>query len=239
MNNRNFPIQNLLIDLDGTLINTLPDRISAIQHMLTTLNLPPIKAENIQLYIGDGVYKLNQRVLAESLNDPNFCEETLIQKAIQLYESYYFDHICENSFLYPTALDTLVTLHDHGIQLALVSNKKTIHTQKIIQELNLSSLFSVILGGEDAAHKPKPDLLLLAMKHLKAIPQHTLMIGDSVDDITASKGAGINMIGVSYGYRPLNETLCPTLINSFSELIPILKEITYEKIIPVDVFGNR
>lgn len=211
----------LLVDLDGTLVNTLPDRISAINYMLTTLDFPKINETNVQSYIGDGVYILAQKTLKESLQaTPEQITDALIQQAADLYEAYYLEHICIKSALYPNVLETLQKVSAQDIKIALITNKRSCHSKELIYALNLEQYFTVIMGGEDGAHKPAPDLLLHALKRMNVSPNEAIMVGDSLDDYNAATSAHISMIGVSYGYRPLVYNQVPILINNFAELIP-------------------
>lgn len=215
----------LLIDLDGTLINTLPDRITAVQFALKSLGLPKILDENVRYYIGDGVFNLSQRALLESLRDnPQLIDGKLIQALANCYESYYLEHICEDTVLYPTAKETLLQLREQGIPMGLITNKKNVLTHSLIQSLGIADLFNVVMAGEDGAHKPAPDLLNKAVERLGVSVSDVLMVGDSLDDYHASQSAQITMVGVSYGYRPLSNNDVPYLINAIEEILSIFIE---------------
>src|SRR5699024_5662661 len=118
-------VKAVLIDLDGTLVNTLPDRIAAIQQGLQSLDLPAIDDRNVQNYIGDGVWLLSKRTLQESLiNEPNRITDNLIQALAKAYETYYLAHICEQTILSKGALALLKALKQNDIAIALITNKK-------------------------------------------------------------------------------------------------------------------
>ncbi len=216
-------VKAVLIDLDGTLVNTLPDRIAAIQHGLESLGLPAIDNANIQSYIGDGVWLLSERTLQESLaNDLNRINDELIQALANAYEAYYLAHICEQTILSKGALELLDALKNNNIAIALITNKKNELTYALLKSLGIYDYFDAIMAGQDGAHKPAPDLLLKALQVLTIDAQDAVMIGDSLDDREAAELAKIVMIGVSFGYRPLNANDVHYLIDDLQEALPYL-----------------
>lgn len=216
-------VKAVLIDLDGTLVNTLPDRIAAIQYGLKSLDLPAIDDQNVQYYVGDGVWLLSERTLQESLaNDPNRITDELIQALADEYEAYYLAHICEQTILSKGALELLDALKSNNIAIALITNKKNDLTDALLKSLGIYDYFDVIMAGQDGVHKPAPDLLLKALQVLNIEAKDAVMIGDSLDDREAAKLANIDMIGVSFGYRPLSKDDVPYLMNDLQEALPYL-----------------
>lgn len=220
---KDYKVKAVLIDLDGTLVNTLPDRIAAIQYGLKSLDLPAIDDSNVQSYIGDGVWLLSERTLQESLvNDPDRMTNELIQALADEYEAYYLAHICEQTILSKGALELLKALKEHNIAIALITNKKSELTHALLQSLGIDDYFDVIMAGQDGAHKPAPDLLLKALQALSVDAKDAVMIGDSLDDREAARLANMDMIGVSFGYRPLSKTDVPYLMDDLQEALPYL-----------------
>lgn len=216
-------VKAVLIDLDGTLVNTLPDRIVAIQHGLRSLNLPAIDDHNVQNYIGDGVWRLSERTLQESLvNQPNRINDELIQALADAYEAYYLAHICEQTILSKGSLELLKTLKQNDIAIALITNKKNELTHALLKSLDIHEYFDVIMAGQDGAHKPAPDLLLKALQALHVEAKDAVMIGDSLDDREAARLANIDMIGVAFGYRPLTIDDVQYLMDDLEEALPYL-----------------
>lgn len=216
-------VKAVLIDLDGTLVNTLPDRITAIQYGLECLGLPAIDDTNVQDYIGDGVWLLAERTLQESLaHDPHRITNDLIQALADRYEAYYLAHICEQTVLSKGALEFLKALKQNGIAIALITNKKNELTHALLKSLDVDQYFDVIMAGQDGAHKPSPDLLLKALQVLNIEAKNAVMIGDSLDDREAAKSANIDMIGVSFGYRPLTKNDVQYLMEDLQEALPYL-----------------
>ena len=216
-------VKAVLIDLDGTLVNTLPDRIAAIQYGLKSLDLPAIDDQNVQYYVGDGVWLLSERTLQESLaNDPNRITDELIQALANAYEAYYLAHICEQTILSKGALELLDALKSNNIAIALITNKKNDLTDALLKSLGIYDYFDVIMAGQDGAHKPAPDLLLKALQVLNIDAKDAVMIGDSLDDREAAKLANIDMIGVSFGYRPLSTNDVQYLMDDLQEALPYL-----------------
>lgn len=216
-------VKAVLIDLDGTLVNTLPDRIAAIQHGLRGLDLPAIDDANVQSYIGDGVWLLSERTLQESLvNDPNRITDERIQALADEYEAYYLAHICEKTTLSKGALKLLNALKQNNIAIALITNKKNELTHALLKSLGIHEYFDVIMAGQDGAHKPAPDLLLKALKTLNVDAKDAVMIGDSLDDREAARLANIDMIGISFGYQPLTQNDVQYLMDDLQEALPYL-----------------
>lgn len=216
-------VKAVLIDLDGTLVNTLPDRIAAIQYGLQSLDLPAIDDHNVQNYIGDGVWLLSKRTLQESLvNEPNRITDDLIQALADGYEAYYLAHICEQTILSKGALALLKVLKQNDIAIALITNKKNELTYALLKSLGIHEYFDVIMAGQDGVHKPAPDLLLKALQTLKIEAKDVVMIGDSLDDREAAKLANIDMIGVAFGYRSLSKNDVQYLMYDLQEALPYL-----------------
>ena len=234
-------VKAVLIDLDGTLVNTLPDRIAAIQHGLQSLDLPAIDDRNIQNYIGDGVWLLSERTLQESLvNDPNRITDNLIQALANAYEAYYLAHICEQTILSKGALTLLKALKQNNIAIALITNKKNELTYALLKSLGIYEYFDVIMAGQDGEHKPSPDLLLKALQALKIETKDAVMIGDSLDDREAAKLASVDMIGVAFGYRPLSKNDVQYLMDDLQEALPYLmsKKDDMKKLAPIMFVGT-
>ncbi|GAA5096085.1 HAD family hydrolase [Wohlfahrtiimonas larvae] len=216
-------VKAVLIDLDGTLVNTLPDRITAIQYGLKRLGLPAIDDQNVQHYIGDGVWLLAERALQESLeNNLDRITDELIQALADEYEAYYLAHICEQTVLSKGALELLQALKERNIAIALITNKKNELTYALLKSLNVYKYFDVIIAGQDGAHKPAPDLLLKALQALNIGVIDAVMIGDSLDDREAAKLASVDMIGVAFGYRPLTKNDVQYLMDDLQEALPYL-----------------
>ena len=210
-------IKAVLIDLDGTLVNTLPDRIAAIQYGLKSLGLPAIDDKNVQHYIGDGVWLLAERTLQESLaNNLDRITDELTQALADEYEAYYLAHICEQTILSKGALELLQALKKRNIWIALITNKKNELTDALLKSLGVYEYFDVIMAGQDGAHKPAPDLLLKALQTLNVDAKNSL------DDREAARLANIDMIGVSFGYRPLTKHDVTYLMDDLREALAYL-----------------
>ncbi|MGL4674067.1 MAG: HAD family hydrolase, partial [Wohlfahrtiimonas sp.] len=110
----------------------------------------------------------------------------------------------------------------HNIAIALITNKKNELTYALLKSLGVHEYFDVIMAGQDGAHKPAPDLLLKALQALNIEAKDAVMIGDSLDDREAARSANIDMIGVSFGYRPLSENDVPYLMDDLQEALPYL-----------------
>jgi len=193
-------IRSVLFDLDGTLVDSLPDLLNAANYMLAALSRPKVQRSVLEAYIGNGVVRMVKRLLTGSMDgDP---PELLCDDALNLFKSYYYQHICESSMLYPEVMEGLALLHDRGFRLGVVTNKSNQFTHPLLEGLGIGAYFSAVVSGDTLdLKKPAPEPLWYAASLLESRPEETLMIGDSVNDIHAARSAGCPIFCVSYGYR--------------------------------------
>lgn len=216
----------IFFDLDGTLLDSVPDLASAINRMLRELSLPLVSTEKVESWVGNGAKLLVQRALSYVLNVKiEELDDNLNDTAFKVFLSSYGQDCCNKSCLYPQVVDTLLELKRQGIQLALITNKPHQFTTTIMQHLGLNSLFSIMLSG-DSLKKKKPDPLPLntAMAYFSAKPTDCLMVGDSKSDVLAARAAGVPVVCVSYGYNHGEDIrLCRPdwLLDSMDQLLVI------------------
>jgi len=181
-----------LFDLDGTLIDSLPDLATALNRLRGELSLPPLTAAEVRGMVGDGARLLVQRALPAEC----FGHERLV-RFLQLYAEALLDATAP----FPEMVTLLDRLWQRGDGLAVVTNKPAGLTAPILAGLELTPYFGAVLGG-DAGHakKPAPDLLLAAMAQLGAVPERTLMIGDHHTDLRAGRAAGVATCFCGWGY---------------------------------------
>ena len=149
------PIRAVLFDLDGTLIDTLPDLHAAACAMLNDLGRPPLPLESIRAYVGRGIPNLIKRVLANSLHvaeDPN----PPPPEAVASYRRHYAHENGRNAKVYPGVLEGLASLRAQGVPLGVVTNKADTFIQPLLEQTGLSGYFEVLVGG-DRLPKVKPD----------------------------------------------------------------------------------
>ena len=190
-------IFSVLFDLDGTLLDTIPDLASACNAMRIDFGLPVLSEECIATFVGKGSENLVQRALTdlpEPLADPS-----------QALESFYYHYqLCngQHSRLYPGVLEGLEDFKNQGLRLAVVTNKPEQFARPLLEQTGLASYFELLVGGDTCPRK-KPDPLpfLHACEQMNLSPQQALVIGDSMNDAQAARAAHIPVLLVPYGYN--------------------------------------
>jgi phosphoglycolate phosphatase len=186
----------IVFDLDGTLVDSMPDLAAAANFACRRLGLPEHPQKAIRGMIGGGERKLIERLVGPAHQDR-------VDACLELYLEYYTRHNGDGSRLYPGVAATLERLA--GRRLAVLSNKLLRLTQQALEALDLARFFVAIRGGgPDLPLKPAPDQLVALTAELGAEPARTLMVGDKPADIQAGKGAGVYTAAVTYGYGDLD-----------------------------------
>lgn len=193
--------QAVLIDLDGTLIDTIPDLADAANAMLVELGAAPLPQEDVATYVGKGTENLVRRCLS----DPRAglpVDDTSVAQALQVFGRHYHAVNGRRSQVYPGVREGLAAMQERGLQLAVVTNKPTEFTLPLLELTGLASWFSVVVCGDTCARKkPDPTPLLHACEQLRCEPSRALAIGDSVNDALAARAAGMTVLAVPYGYN--------------------------------------
>ena len=216
----------ILFDLDGTLINSAPDLSLAVNHMLQTLNRDTFSDDVIHGWVGNGAQILVQRALSgQSVIDENL-DVALSAEALDIFLTFYAENLCISTVAYPHVTVTLKVLKEMGYRLAIVTNKPFAFVAPILEGLELSGLFELILGGDSLPQKkPDPAPLLYVCEKLGVSVEACVMVGDSKNDILAANACGMQSVGVTYGYN-YGESISvyePSMvIDDFSELLEAL-----------------
>jgi phosphoglycolate phosphatase len=192
----------ILFDLDGTLIDSVPDLASAVNLMLQKLDRDTFSEDTIRYWVGNGAQVLVKRALSGQTEIDESLDSVLFEKALDIFLTLYADKLCEDTMPYPNVSNTLHTLKGSGYRLVIVTNKPYDFVAPILKGLKLDMLFEFWLGG-DSLEKKKPDPLPLlhACEKLNLTVEQCVMVGDSRNDLLAAKAAGMQSIGVSYGYN--------------------------------------
>jgi phosphoglycolate phosphatase len=195
-----FEVEAVVFDLDGTLVDSVPDLALAVDAMMVDLGLQPCGERQVRSWVGNGAPRLIKRALTGDMEaEP---DDELLQRAVALFEQHYWAQLCVASRLYPGVLDGLERLRQKGLLLACVTNKPTQFTLPLLEQLGLSGFFHTALGGDATERKkPAPDALLLAAERLGVVPSRMLMVGDSINDVGAARNAGCPVVCVPYGYN--------------------------------------
>ena len=190
-------IRSAIIDLDGTMVDTVGDFEVALNAMLADLVLPAVGRPFIELTVGKGSEHLIQRTLAQVGADPR-----LYDRAWGAYQAHYLRINGLHSRVYPGVAEGLQRLLDSGWSLACLTNKPTAFARPLLQAKGLAGFFRQVFGGDAFARKkPDPLPLLKTCEALGSLPRHTLMVGDSSNDALAARAAGCPVWLVSYGYN--------------------------------------
>ena len=186
-----------IVDLDGTLVDTLGDFAVALNFMLAELSLPAVEPAAIALMVGRGSEHLIASVLAHVGADPSRYEA-----AWSAYQRHYLAINGRHSIVYPGAVAGLQALKDAGLKLACLTNKPTAFALPLLEAKGLSQFFDVVFGGDAFVRKkPYPLPLLKTCEALGTLPAQTLTVGDSSNDARAARAAGCPVILVTYGYN--------------------------------------
>jgi len=220
----------LIFDLDGTLVDSAPDLALAINDMLSILGRDTFSDEVIRLWVGNGAQTLVKRALCGKNEINDLLDPELFNKALELFLKSYADNLCVKTVLYPNVLEVLQNLAARDFRLALVTNKPFDFIDPLLIGLCVDNIFEFCLGGDSLLKKkPDPMPLLHVCETLGVSREECLMIGDSKNDILAAKAAGIDSIGVTYGYN-YNEDISvyepEAIINNMSEICTLLRENT-------------
>ncbi|MBS7806204.1 phosphoglycolate phosphatase [Variovorax sp. PCZ-1] len=203
-------IQAVIVDLDGTMVDTLGDFEVALNRMLADVSLPPVDRAFIEATVGKGSEHLirstldyvQKQQLAHIESAQSAIKSVAYQTAWASYQSHYLACNGEASAVYPGVLAGLQTLRNRGLKLACLTNKPLAFAKPLLKTKGLDGFFSHIFGG-DSFEKKKPDPLPLikTCEVLGAAPQHTLMIGDSSNDAQAAHAAHCPVVLMTYGYN--------------------------------------
>lgn len=215
-------------DLDGTLVNSLPDLSLSVNSALAEFDLPQAPEKLVLTWIGNGADVLISRALdwAKAQTGKSL-DETQIQTLKQRFGFYYGENLCNLSRLYPNVKQTLEQLKAQGYILAVVTNKPTKHVQPVLASFGIDHLFSELLGGQSLpAIKPHPAPLYYLCGKFGLYPKQILFVGDSKNDILAAHSAGCAVVGLTYGYNyniPIAEANPDWVFDDFADLLKILK----------------
>ncbi|WP_162047326.1 phosphoglycolate phosphatase [Vibrio taketomensis] len=192
----------IAFDLDGTLLDSVPDLAVAADQAVRELGFAGVTEEQVRDYVGNGADILIGRALSQSLTiNPEFSPELLAQGRV-LFDDFYQQSGHKLSHLYPAVKETLAALKQAGFTLALVTNKPSKFVPEVLAQHGIDHFFSDVLGGDAfPERKPNPVALNWLMEKHACQPSEMLMVGDSKNDILAAKNAGCRSFGLTYGYN--------------------------------------
>lgn len=213
-------VRSVIIDLDGTLIDTAPDLAASANAMLKELGMRIYDRQTVTGWIGNGAARLVKRALTGELaGEP---PPALYERAYPLFLKHYAETLCVESRLYPGVQEALAQLEAEGFVLACITNKPEAFTLPLLKTLGLANYFELVVSGDSLPRrKPDPLPLLHACEVFRITPAQGVLVGDSANDTEAARTAGMPVICVTYGYnRGLDvRSLSPVaVIDSLTEL---------------------
>lgn len=215
-----------LIDLDGTLIDSVPDLAWCVNAMMEQVGMPERGEASVRRWVGNGVERLVERALVDDID--GMPEPELRARAMPVFMELYAEHGAERSQVCPGVEEGLQFLADKGVRLGCVTNKAERFTLPLLEALGLRSRFELVVSGDTLPErKPSPRPLLYAAEYFRVAPQVCTMIGDSRSDVAAARAAGFGIVCVSYGYNhghDIRDERPDEVIDSFAEFSRVFTE---------------
>jgi phosphoglycolate phosphatase len=217
-------VRAVLVDLDGTVLDTVADLGAAANRMLADVGRPERDPALLARFVGKGISMLVRRALAGSLDGE--VDDALYARALPIFERYYAEESGRRSLPFPGAAEGLAQMRALGLPLACVTNKSERFTFDLLRVTGFGDAFDLAVCGDTvAARKPDPLPLLFACERLGAPPDAALVIGDSSNDVQAARAAGCEVWCVPYGYnegRPVDTLGCDRVVASLAEAAELL-----------------
>lgn len=196
------PFDAVLFDLDGTLVDTLPDIAAAMNAALSELGMIESTQATIGTFIGRGPRALAERLLLQQSTLDADARAGLIDTLLNAYLRRYSSLIGEFGRIFPGVIDGMRELKQQGIKIGVVTNAEHEIAENILARFDIAPLVDILVGGTPSIpHKPHPASLLIACHALDVMPQATLMVGDSINDVGAARAAQCAIVAVPYGYN--------------------------------------
>ena len=190
----------ILIDVDGTLVDSVPDLAFCVDEMMRKIGREPWGETRVRDWVGNGVERLVRRALIGALDGEPTDEE--FEQAYPIFLDLYAENTSKRSLLYPGVREGLDYLKAAGYALGCVTNKAAQFTIPLLKDLGVYDDFSIVISGDTLEHKkPHPAPLLHAAEFFKVEPANALMVGDSISDVKAARAAGFTIAWVPYGYN--------------------------------------
>jgi phosphoglycolate phosphatase len=225
MTSGEFADATIVFDLDGTLADTAPDLVRALNETMDLEGLPRARLEVVRNMVGQGARVLIER--AAGLHNVTFSAERLDQLT-QAFIEFYRADIARESTVFPgveAALDSLAAL---GAKLAVCTNKRTDLSQQLLDALGLIGRFSAVVGADSVTdRKPHPEHYRAAVTRAGGVVRRSVMVGDTAADVAAARGAGAPVAVVSFGYfeGDCAKLGADALLDGFAELTPACRRL--------------
>lgn len=217
-------IRAVILDLDGTLVDSAGEIAIALNRTLVELERAPFPRQEVEALIGRGVRSLVERALRIArVTSPG------LDEIVERFEAHYAQTVGTAAVLFPGVRTGLEALRDAGLGLAVVTNKPRFFTEQLLDRLEVRDFFGTIVAGDDGVpRKPAGDMLVKAARELGADIDSALMIGDSDNDVEAARDAGCLVWCVPYGYnegRPPEALACDRMVDTLEEAARVLSRM--------------
>lgn len=190
----------VLIDVDGTLVDSVPDLAWCVDEMMSKIGMPTRGESRVREWVGNGVERLVGRALTNSLDGKP--EGELFEQALPIFSELYAENTSKRSQLYPGVEEGLEWLKSQPVRLGCVTNKAARYTNPLLNDLGIADAFEIVVSGDTlSVKKPDPGPLLHVSNFFGLAPNEALMVGDSVSDVKAARAAGFEIVCMSYGYN--------------------------------------
>jgi len=217
----------ICFDLDGTLVDSVPDLAAGVNSMLTQLGRPHFSEDTVRGWVGNGVPILVQRALSGSVEVSADVTEDALNQGIELFLAHYSVNLFSESKLYPNVLETLTALKSAGYKLAIITNKPIAQTKPVLELAGINTFFDIVLGGDSLVEKkPHPLPLQHCQQQFDLAAEEVLMVGDSKNDIIAAQAANFDSFGLTYGYNygiPISDSAPNFVADDIGDLLTVLK----------------
>jgi phosphoglycolate phosphatase len=217
-------VEAIVIDLDGTLLNTAPELTAAANRMLREMDYAPVSEELLASYIGNGISWLVKRALTGEMHATP--DAALYDHALPIFEKHYAELLL-NSKPYDGVIEGLDAMKSEGLRLGCITNKLARYTDPLLKGVGLAKYFEIVLSGDTLAEKkPHPLPLFHAAKFFRVPIEKMLLIGDSLNDTLAARAAGCPVFCVPYGYNhgePVESLDQDAVVASLAAAMPLIK----------------
>jgi phosphoglycolate phosphatase len=196
-----FKPKMVLIDVDGTLVDSVPDLTFCVDEMMKQLDMPVRGEAAVRQWVGNGVQRLVERAVTNDLD--GYPDAALFARAMPIFMELYAENTSKRSRLYDGVVEGLDFLQScQGLKIGCVTNKAEQFTHPLLKDLGIFDHFEIIVSGDTLPEKkPHPMPLLHAAEKLGVKPEDSVMIGDSKSDVKAARAAGFQIICMTYGYN--------------------------------------
>ncbi len=220
-----FRPQGVFFDLDGTLLESAPDLLLAVEAAMRAIHRPVPDLERLRHWVGNGTEKLVQRAITGSMEAE--ADPALMQRAMPVFNEAYARALGRASHPFPGVVETLERLQKRGLPMACITNKPQDFTEPLLRDHGLLAFFTVVVGGDRLPEKkPHPAPLRFAARGLGLPVDRCLMVGDSRHDVEAARNAGCPVVAVSYGYNhgeDIRSARPDAVVDAFPQLLDWLE----------------